>query len=309
MAQYTGGMDAPEKRRWYCPTPGWLVFGSMVVTGLLFLSNHFGWPAWHKGYAVLVSVAGVGVVLMAMLLWWLVALVFRWRFQFSVRTLLVLAVAVALPFSWLGTEMKEAHKQRDAVASLRGAGLQIYYDIDLDKDGRNKPGNDSPCLAFVRRIFGADLIATPVTISAPTSWIAGFGGIHSVCDTLIGDAHAQEMCALVHLRDVDLSGSKITDAGLASLQGLPEIEDLSLSDTAITDRGLAALKTMHCLRRLNLNFTGITRNGLPQLYEMKHLRRLSVVASNATSYSQSDVEELTHAIPDCDVSVFFFDRH
>ena len=35
-ARYTGGMDAPEKRRWYCPTPGWLVYGSLAVTGLLF---------------------------------------------------------------------------------------------------------------------------------------------------------------------------------------------------------------------------------------------------------------------------------
>ncbi len=76
-------MDAPEKRRWYCPTPGWLVLGSLAVTGLIWLSNWLGWPAWHKGYAVLVAVAGVGVVLAAMLLWWLVALVFRWRFQFS----------------------------------------------------------------------------------------------------------------------------------------------------------------------------------------------------------------------------------
>ena len=37
------GMDAPEKRRWYCPTPGWLVLGSLAVTGLLFLSERWRW--------------------------------------------------------------------------------------------------------------------------------------------------------------------------------------------------------------------------------------------------------------------------
>ena len=41
-ARYTGGMDTPEKRRWYCPTPGWLVLGSLAVTGLLFLRNAGG---------------------------------------------------------------------------------------------------------------------------------------------------------------------------------------------------------------------------------------------------------------------------
>ncbi len=61
-------MDATKKRRWYCPTPGWLVLGSLAVTGLLWLSNWLGWPAWHKGYAVRAAVAGVGMVLVLVLL-------------------------------------------------------------------------------------------------------------------------------------------------------------------------------------------------------------------------------------------------
>ena len=115
-ARYTDGMDAPEKRRWNCPTPGWLVLGSLAATGLIWLSNWLGWPAWHKGYAVLAAVAGVGVVLAVMLLWWLVALVFRWRFQFSIRSLLVLTLAVALPCSWFAVEASEEH---DAIAIIK----------------------------------------------------------------------------------------------------------------------------------------------------------------------------------------------
>ena len=89
------GMDAPEKRRWYCPTPGWLVLGSLAVTGLLFVSERGRWFPFneHKGWTVLLAVAAVGVVLVVMLLWLLVALIFRWRFQFGIRTLLVLVVA------------------------------------------------------------------------------------------------------------------------------------------------------------------------------------------------------------------------
>jgi len=45
--------------------------------------NGYGWLPWHKGYAVLTAVAGVGVLLLAMLLWWVSALLFRWRFQFQ----------------------------------------------------------------------------------------------------------------------------------------------------------------------------------------------------------------------------------
>ena len=43
-----------------------------------------------------------------MFLWFLAALLLRWRFQFSILSLLVLVVVVAVPFSWLATGMKQA---------------------------------------------------------------------------------------------------------------------------------------------------------------------------------------------------------
>jgi len=45
--------------------------------------------------------AFVGVAFLVMLLWFIVALVFRWHFQFGIRSLLVLVVVVAVPCSWL----------------------------------------------------------------------------------------------------------------------------------------------------------------------------------------------------------------
>jgi len=137
------GMEAAEKRRWYCPTPGWLVPASLAVTGLLFLSERWRWFSFnaHKGWTVLMAVAGVGVVLLAMLLWSLAALVFRWRFQFGIRTLLVLVVAVALPSSWLAVEMQAAKRQREAVTEiLNTGGLVIFSDdawLRIQRTGSN----------------------------------------------------------------------------------------------------------------------------------------------------------------------------
>ena len=85
---------------------------------LLWLSERFGWLGWHKGYAVLTGVAVVGVAMLVMLVWFAVALVFRRRFQFSLRSLLVLVVVVALPFSWLAVEMKKAREQKEVVATI-----------------------------------------------------------------------------------------------------------------------------------------------------------------------------------------------
>jgi hypothetical protein len=124
-------MNASErKRRWLTPTPGWLVLGSLVVTGLLYLSDRFKWFAFnqHKGWTVLIAVASVVAVLAVMLLWWIAALVFRWRFQFSVRSLLVLAIAVAVPCSWLAVEVKIAKEQRETVNEIKKRGGKVAYD-------------------------------------------------------------------------------------------------------------------------------------------------------------------------------------
>ena len=86
---------------------------------LLWLSERFGWLGWHKGYAVLTGVAVVGVAMLLMLVWFAVALVFRRRFQFSIRSLLVLVVVVALPCSWMAVERQRAEKQRSAKTVFR----------------------------------------------------------------------------------------------------------------------------------------------------------------------------------------------
>ena len=102
-------IDPTPKRLWFFPTPGWLVLGLLAAESLLFLSERFQWFAFnsHKWWTVLITMATVGIALVLMLLWFVVALLFRWRFQFSIWSLLVLTVAVALPFSWLAVRDEE----------------------------------------------------------------------------------------------------------------------------------------------------------------------------------------------------------
>ncbi len=101
-------MPTPHSR-WYRLTPDRLILVLLAVEGLLWLSERLGWPVWHKGYAVLTAVATVGVAFLAMLLWFAASLIFHWRFQFSLRSLLVLAVVIALPGSWMAAEIRQAN--------------------------------------------------------------------------------------------------------------------------------------------------------------------------------------------------------
>ncbi len=99
-----GMTDAAEKPRWYRITPDRAVLALLALEAFLLLSAWFHWFPFnqHKGWTVLICLATVGAALALMFLWFLAALVFRWRFQFSILALLVLVLVVAVPCSWYG---------------------------------------------------------------------------------------------------------------------------------------------------------------------------------------------------------------
>jgi hypothetical protein len=80
--RYINDMTSPHpKRRWFVPTPGRLLVVLLVAEGILLSANWFHW--FPKGWAVLMTVAAVGVFLVVTLIWFVVALAFHRRFQFS----------------------------------------------------------------------------------------------------------------------------------------------------------------------------------------------------------------------------------
>jgi hypothetical protein len=205
-------MDDPEKRRWYCPAPAWLVYGSLAVTGLLWLSNWLG--SWHKGYAVLVAVAGVGMALVAMLLWCVVAMVFRWPFQFGIRTLLVLTAVVAWPFSWLAVNMKRAREQKESVAVGRLDGFVGYawaYD-NHTPDGKWLSNAQPPEPAWLRNLLGDDF----------------FSDVVFLCILHATDSDLAQLKRLKHLQGLALDHTQITDVGLTHIAELAQLRQVSL---------------------------------------------------------------------------------
>ena len=133
---------------WFHPTPGRLLVVLLAVEAILFLSK----PWFPKGYALLIAIASVGVTMVLMLIWWPVALCFHWRFQFSLRSLLVATVAVAIPFSWLAVEMKKAREQREAVEAIQKRGGRVEYDIPFT--GMKHP--PLPVPLQLQRLLGKD---------------------------------------------------------------------------------------------------------------------------------------------------------
>jgi hypothetical protein len=299
-------MDAPEKRRWYRPTPGWLVLGSLAVTGLLWLSNWLGW--WHKGYAVLVAVAGVGVVLLAMLLWWLVAVVFRRRFQFGIRTLLALVVVVALPCSWLAIEVKGAKAQAAAVAAIKAAGGSATYDFETDESNGLLRNSEAKWPSWVRNILENDLCSSVDGVGlcrtrVTGKWLENLSDLREIralnlAGTQISDADLEGLRHWPKIRNLFLDYDDISDRGLERVQALHQLQVLSLNGTRITDDALKYVANLRRLRHLNLPFTGITDNGLKHLEGSTQLTELRLTGTKVTA---EGVRELQQALPNCKV--------
>jgi hypothetical protein len=74
---------------------------------------------------------------------------------------------------------------------------------------------------------------------------------------------------LPDVRTLDLRGTKVTDAGLASLRKLPKLRTLDLEGLSVTDAGLASLGQLDDLLSLNVARTAVTEEGLLMLLRVR----------------------------------------
>ena len=94
---------------------------------------------------------------------------------------------------------------------------------------------------------------------------------------------------------LNLSYTKISDAGLKELAKLPKLINLYLAETQISDAGL---KDVAKLERLDLYSTKITDAGLKEVAKLKQLKELNLLGTKVT---EAGVAELQKALPKCEI--------
>jgi hypothetical protein len=287
-------MDAPTQSRWFHVTPGRFVIGLLAVEGLLWLSDRFGWLGWHKGYAVLTGVASVGVAMVLLLGWFGVAAVFGRRFQFSIRTLLVMVVVVALPCSWLAVEMKKSREQKARVAAIEKVGGRIEYDEDFDYSYPDdvyhthttgdciREGAGRPWPAWILRLLGKDFFANVVSVDLlfagdgvenALTQVRGLRQLQqlTVCNIESGLDNLRELTHLRSLKcDCDLNDQM--EGQLRELGGLTRLEFLLVGH--ISDNGLASLEGFQSLKGLCIRSSNYTDAGLRSIGRLRNLKDL-----------------------------------
>jgi hypothetical protein len=318
--------SSQQKRGWFRPTPGQTLVGLLVVEGILIVPDFFHW--FPRGWAVLIAIAAVGLFLCCMFLWFVACLVFRRRFQFSIRSLMVLTVAVAIPFSWLTAEMKRAQEEKKIQAEIWKIGGSWNDDYMMSTESsrlekRMRLGNLLGEHFFVNsvRIGLHDSQTTESTLERleelPTLVELDIGNYQ------ITTASMKHIQRLTNLRLLAMGNTPTTDAELEYLQGMSNLEYLWLDYTPITDGGLVHLKGLTQLRSLNLNGTQITDDGMRQirgmtkifslglaetqvtddgLQHLQELKELSYLWLARTKVSDEGVRKLKQILPNCEIT-------
>jgi hypothetical protein len=106
-----------------------------------------------------------------------------------------------------------------------------------------------------------------------------------------GLAPLKEISGLIWL---NLRGTKITDDGLSHLAGIKTLARLHLEKTGVTDAGLAHLSGLENLEYLNLYGTKVTNAGLAHLKGLTKLKKLYLWQTEVT---KEGADELIAAIP------------
>ena len=294
--------------RWLRPTPDRLVVALLALEVFLLLSERFEWFAFkqHKGYAPLIAVASVCAAVLLMFLWFLSALVFRLRFQYSLRSLLIFMLLASIGMAWFFPRLRAARQQRDAVAAIRAIGAKVTYDYQAEwyaqPRGSTAPTPEllkawsrqktfrysdefhdyvvpPPGPAWARTLLGVDYLADVIEVGHfwPISGNRCRAGPNPITDACL-----EQIAKLPRLRVLNLEGSEVSDDGLKLLKGLRGLRKLNLWQTRITDTGLRELQGLTKLRELNLQETRIADAGLRELQTLSELQELNVERTGIT---------------------------
>lgn len=99
----------------------------------------------------------------------------------------------------------------------------------------------------------------------------------------VTDAGMETLAKSATLANLRLFSTQIGDAGVAALAAAPELQNLDLDKTPITDAALKSIAAYPGLRQLTINSTAVTAEGLAALKELKTLRNLT--AANLQAFS------------------------
>jgi len=152
--------------------------------------------------------AAVVVACLVGFLWLLVWFGVRRRFQYSLRSLLLLTLLVSVGMSWIATAMKRAKRQREVARAIEKLGGRVWWDLA----SRHETG-------FLSEVIYVDLSGEQVK-----------------------DEALENLGELPHMARLNLNNSDVTDSQLRHLKKLAQLRWLELEAPRVTDEAVQKLQ-------------------------------------------------------------------
>ena len=234
------------------------------------------------------------------------------RFQFRLRTLLLVVLVLSIPLSWLGSRLRSADLQKKAVARLP-PGV-VWYDWQVkdpdvwinqyeahDNIGPHMAfwlGKEEPGPKWLRKLLGDDFFWSVSVVQIydrkSLTEIKYFPHLRELdlWSSNVTDSDLAQLSQMDEIEGIDFNATAISDAGLEHIHGLTHLKKLCLSSTTITDAGLSRVGALNRIQLLNLAQTQITDAGLDELTGLPNLRWLSLVDTGITDAGLTKLAKL-----------------
>ena len=180
----------------------------------------------------------------------------RW-YQWTLRSLFLLTLFVAIGMSWLATTIQEQRRQKAVADAIREEWGQADYQVTwLGKLLRDDSLVRVTRVAFFKKSSPADLALAHLDTLRQLQVV-------DVWRTTLTDAGLAHLDGLNQLEKLRLYRTRVTDAGWMHIKGLCQLRRLSLwPGTNVTDADLVYLEGLSWLEWLFLDHTQITDSGL-----------------------------------------------
>lgn len=208
--------DPEPKTPWYHFTFGRVFLLLLLAETPVLVLGPCRWCGWRN--AILIGLTVLLVTPVVALIWFLLEVGIRRRFQFSIRSLLLLMLLTSLVLSWVAVKRQETKRQQAVAEVISKLGGTVLWDV--------WDGSESH----------------PTRIFSEVNCVDFRSGTH------VADAALERLKEFPALTELGFTGSDISDAQLEYLEKLPRLREVIITSTKVTPAGVERLQQAlpHC---------------------------------------------------------------
>jgi len=221
----------------------------------------------------------------------------RFRFRFSVRTLLVATTVLGALLGLVGNEVNRLRLHRQAEGKVHELGGRC----GSVTNGSYEPSWGPWWCPVIKDDAYADYQIVWFTSTSneglkddDLAVLKHFPGLEELelYAPLITDQAIDHLRGIKSLRELSLYQTQVTGRGLKGLSGIP-LEKLVLCGPDVTDETMEALAAFPGLRKMIISETSVTDVGLANLKYVPHLEKLIIADSPVGNAGMNELAKLT----------------